>query len=92
MFRRLQVVIVMSDFDKSEVDWSKVRRKLAQANNALQAAEDEMSQGFVDVEGNDLTQLAYTADDIPHDVDELIKGVTNSSSHLRNGTMNYIPR
>lgn len=82
----------MSDFDKSEVDWSKVRRKLAQADDALRAAEAEMANGFVDVEGDDLTQLAYTADDIPHDVDELIKGVTNSSSHLRNGTMNYIPR
>jgi len=83
----------MSDFDKSEVDWSKVRRKLSQANNALRAAEAEMAEGFTDeVDGDDLTQLAYNADDIPHDIDELLKGVTNSSSHLRNGTLNYIPR
>lgn len=79
----------MSDYDKDEVDWSKVRRKLIQANDALADAEAELATGF-DGDG-DLTQLAFTADDIPHDVDELIKGVTNSSSHLRNGTMNYIP-
>lgn len=79
----------MSDYDKDAVDWRTVRRKLIQANDALADAEAEMAKGF-DGDG-DLTQLAFTADDIPHDVDELIKGVTNSSSHLRNGTMNYIP-
>jgi hypothetical protein len=85
----------MSDFNKDDVDWGKVRRNLVQANDALGNAESEIANGFEDADelqhNNDLTQLALGSDDIPHDIDELIKGVTSSSSYLRNGTMNYIP-
>lgn len=81
----------MPDYEKDAVDWRKVQRKLVQANDALADAEAEMASGFTDDGDGDIIQIALNADDMPHDVDELIKGVTNSSSYLRNGTMNYIP-
>lgn len=83
----------MSDYDTSDPDWGKVEKKLRQIDRLLAEVEGEIACGFeeFDANNNDLTQLAMNADDIPHDIDELIKGVTNSSSYLRNGTMNYIP-
>lgn len=82
----------MSDFDSNEVDWGKVRRNLNQANNNLQVAEREIAQGFDEgIDGGDLPRLIHNADAIPHNVDELCKGVTTASSYLRNGTLNYIP-
>jgi len=79
----------MSEYDADSVDWSKVERNLVQANEALRKAEQEIASGFS--EDGHLSQLIIDADGVPRDVDELIKGVTNSSSYLRNGTMNFIP-
>lgn len=76
-------------FDPSNVDWNKVRREMNQANNHLRTAEQEIAKGFT-APGNDLASLAIGTQ-LPHDVDELVKGLTSSSSYLRNGTMNYIP-
>lgn len=83
----------MSDYDTSEPDWDTVEQKLSQINRLFKEVEGEIACGFEDfhADNNDLTTLAMDANNIPRDVDELIKGVTNSSSYLRNGTMSYIP-
>lgn len=82
----------MSEYDTDSVDWTKVARSLRDANNSLRAAEQEIASGidgFEPITDDEVSALMQA--DLPHEIDELVKGVTNSSSYLRNGTMNYIP-
>lgn len=82
----------MSEFDDNDVDWNKVARALRDANNSLAEAEREIAEGidgFDSFDDDAVSEIMQA--DLPHDVDELVKGVTNASSWLRNGTMNYIP-
>jgi len=80
----------MSEFNQEDVDWHEVSRKMKQALQNLEAAEAEIVEGFENPE-SDLTATMMESDDVPHDVDELVKGLTNSRSWLDNGTLNYIP-
>lgn len=82
----------MSDYDSADVDWNKVARALRDANNSLAEAEAEIAtgiNGFDQFDDDAVSELMQA--DLPHDIDELSKGVTNASSWLRNGTLNYIP-
>lgn len=80
----------MSEFNSDEVDWQNVEENLRTAEAALQRAEDEVNNGFEQPERT-LSQSASQASSIEHKINELIKSITNSSSYLRNGSLEYIP-
>ena len=80
----------MSEFNQDEVDWREVSRNMRQALEKLEAAESKIMEGFESPE-YDLTATVMESDDVPREVDELSKGLTNSRSWLDNGTLNYIP-